>query len=146
MPRQHAQPGDGPRHEGPQRAADGSRVLLAVKEAPAEHPPRLGLDQRALGAIERFGAQALVLSLGLDALATDPEALSKLGLAVRDFGTIGRRVGGALAGLPTVVVQEGGYDLENVPAAVVHMLDGLAAGAAADADADADAVRIDTEC
>ena len=85
----------------------------------------------ALAAIEHFDAGALVISLGLDALATDPEALSKLGLAPRDFGAIGRRIGGALPLLPTVVVQEGGYGLEEVPQAVAHMLEGLAAAAAA---------------
>jgi len=58
----------------------------------------------------RFDAEAVVLSLGLDAAAADPE--SPL-LVSRD----GYARAGALVGaldLPTVVVQEGGYDLASV--------------------------------
>ncbi|MFN6993586.1 MAG: histone deacetylase family protein [Aquincola tertiaricarbonis] len=61
--------------------------------------------ERAVQALVRFGAQALVVSLGLDAHQADPAR----GLALQDadFAAIGRE----LAGLrwPTVLVQEGGY-------------------------------------
>ncbi len=59
----------------------------------------------ALERIARWGADTLVLALGLDAFVGDPFA----GLAVTTggFGQIGAAVAGL--GLPTVVVQEGGY-------------------------------------
>ena len=64
------------------------------------------------------GAQALVISAGWDAHRGDP--LSKL--AVRDdgFARIGEFYG--RLGLPTVVVQEGGYSLEAVRSAACAFL------------------------
>ncbi|MGQ0611753.1 MAG: histone deacetylase family protein [Paracoccaceae bacterium] len=60
---------------------------------------------RALDAITLWGADTLVLALGLDAYKGDPFA----GLAVTTpgFHRIGRAVAGL--GLPTLIVQEGGY-------------------------------------
>jgi acetoin utilization deacetylase AcuC-like enzyme len=60
-------------------------------------------------AIESFAPGALVVALGLDASEHDPLA----GLAVTTDGF--RRIGAAIArlGLPTVLVQEGGY-LSNI--------------------------------
>ncbi|MEH3147819.1 MAG: histone deacetylase family protein [Methylobacterium frigidaeris] len=59
----------------------------------------------AAGTIRAFAPTALVVALGLDASEEDPLA----GLAITTDGF--RRIGGALArlGLPTVLVQEGGY-------------------------------------
>ena len=59
----------------------------------------------ALTRIGAWGADTLVLALGLDAFAGDPFA----GLAVTTagFADIGQAVAGM--GLPTVIVQEGGY-------------------------------------
>ena len=59
----------------------------------------------AAKAIDAFAPGALVVALGLDASEHDPLA----GLAVTTDGF--RRIGAALGrlGLPTVLVQEGGY-------------------------------------
>src|SRR5207237_9836796 len=59
----------------------------------------------AAKAIRAFAPTALVVALGLDASEHDPLA----GLAVTTDGF--RRIGAAIArlGLPTVLVQEGGY-------------------------------------
>lgn len=59
----------------------------------------------ALDRIANWGADTLVLALGLDAFIGDPFA----GLAVttKGFAQIGAAVAGL--GLPTVIVQEGGY-------------------------------------
>ncbi len=62
----------------------------------------------ALDAVARFGAGALVVALGLDAYAGDP--LTGLALTTDDFGAIGERI--HALGLPTVLVQEGGYPSE----------------------------------
>lgn len=55
--------------------------------------------------IATWGADALILALGLDAFEGDPFA--GLGVTTPGFAEIGREV--AAMGLPTVIVQEGGY-------------------------------------
>ena len=67
-------------------------------------------------------ARALVVALGVDAAAGDPESpLEVTPAGYREAG----RILGAL-GLPTVVVQEGGYDLATIGPLVVETLAGLA--------------------
>lgn len=63
-------------------------------------------------AIEQ-GAEALVLSAGWDAHHLDP--LSKLAVTTDAYARIGEIYG--RLGLPTVIIQEGGYSLEAVGAA-----------------------------
>jgi acetoin utilization deacetylase AcuC-like enzyme len=67
-------------------------------------------------------AEALVVALGVDAAAGDPE--SPLEVTAEGYRDAGRILGGL--GLPTVVVQEGGYDLETIGPLVVETLTGLA--------------------
>lgn len=61
-------------------------------------------------AIRDFGADVLVVALGYDAHKDDPIGVLKLEAA--DFGRIGETVRGF--GLPTLVVQEGGYAIEAI--------------------------------
>ena len=75
----------------------------------------------ALERISAFGAQLLVVSLGLDTFVTDP--ICDLSLTTAGFGRCGAAV--AELGLPTVVLQEGGYDLEHLGANAVSWLSGL---------------------
>jgi acetoin utilization deacetylase AcuC-like enzyme len=75
------------------------------------------------GDVRARGADALVVSLGLDAAASDPE--SPLRVTADGYRQAGERIG-ALA--PAVVVQEGGYDLAAVGGLVVAALAGLEAG------------------
>jgi len=91
-------------------------------------PPGTG-DEGWLSAVEvlcadvrRHGAQAVVLSLGLDAAASDPE--SPLEVSPEGYREAGERV--AALG-PTVVVQEGGYDLSALGSLTVEALTGLSA-------------------
>ena len=56
------------------------------------------------------GVQGLVVSLGVDAAAGDPE--SPLEVTQDGYREAGAIVGGL--GVPTVIVQEGGYDLETI--------------------------------
>ncbi len=70
------------------------------------------------------GADALVVSLGLDAAASDPE--SPLQVSAEAYREAGERIG-TLA--PTVVVQEGGYDLPTLGRLAVAALSGLLRGA-----------------
>jgi len=67
------------------------------------------------------GAAALVVPLGVDAAGRDPE--SPLQLTSAGFREAGRILGGLA--LPTVVVQEGGYDLERIGPLVLETLLGL---------------------
>jgi acetoin utilization deacetylase AcuC-like enzyme len=67
-------------------------------------------------------ARALVVALGVDAAAADPESpLEATAAGYREAG----RILGELE-LPTVVVQEGGYDLATIGTLVVETLTGLA--------------------
>lgn len=79
--------------------------LTAVREAAAFTSP----------------AQALVVSLGVDAAASDPE--SPLEVTAAGYREAGRILGEL--GLPTVVVQEGGYDLATIGTLVLETLTGL---------------------
>src|SRR5262245_40319943 len=71
---------------------------------------------------------AVVVSLGLDAAATDPE--SPLCVTERGYRAAGRLVG-ALG--PAVLIQEGGYDLPSLGGLAVAALSGAAEGAGLDA-------------
>ena len=71
------------------------------------------------------GAQALVVALGVDAAAGDPE--SPLAVTPAGFRAAGRALGAL--GLPTVVVQEGGYDLTTIGELVHEALAGIEEGA-----------------
>jgi acetoin utilization deacetylase AcuC-like enzyme len=70
-------------------------------------------------------ADALVVALGVDAAASDPE--SPLRVSADGFRAAGRILGGL--SLPTVVVQEGGYDLAALGRHVLAALEGLEEGA-----------------
>jgi acetoin utilization deacetylase AcuC-like enzyme len=68
------------------------------------------------------GCAALVVSLGVDAAGDDPE--SPLQVSADGFRAAGRVLGGL--GLPSVLVQEGGYHLPTMGGLVAAFLDGHA--------------------
>jgi acetoin utilization deacetylase AcuC-like enzyme len=72
------------------------------------------------------GADALVVSLGVDAAAEDPE--SPLQVTADGYAAAGRLLGSL--GLPAVVVQEGGYHLDTIGGLVAAYLDGHEQGRA----------------
>jgi acetoin utilization deacetylase AcuC-like enzyme len=78
--------------------------------------------EQALGAIQRFGAQALVVSLGMDTFEGDP--ISGFTLRSADYLRVGQRL--AAAGLPTALVFEGGYAVAEVGVNAVNVLQGFA--------------------
>lgn len=90
-------------------------------------PPGTGYDRwaealgDALGRIRDFHAEALVVSLGVDAFRDDP--ISFFRLASEDFTDAGRRIGRLR--LPTVLCLEGGYAVEAVGMNVVNALEGV---------------------
>lgn len=77
---------------------------------------------RALRAVQDFGAQALVVSLGLDTFEGDP--ISGFTLRSADYFTVGGDL--AAAGLPTVFVFEGGYAVAEVGVNAANLLEGFA--------------------
>ena len=79
---------------------------------------------RAADATRTVGADALVVALGVDAAAVDPE--SPLEVSRDGFREGGRLLGNL--GLPTVVVQEGGYDLAAIGGLVLASLEGIDEG------------------
>jgi acetoin utilization deacetylase AcuC-like enzyme len=66
--------------------------------------------ETGLSAIRRFGASVLIVSLGFDAHIGDPTA--NLAVTSDGFRAVGERIGGL--GLPTLLVQEGGYIVEKL--------------------------------
>jgi acetoin utilization deacetylase AcuC-like enzyme len=76
---------------------------------------------QALRGIVAFGAQALVVSLGVDTFAGDPVA--GFGLQSADYLRIGEDL--ADAALPTVFVFEGGYAVAEIGVNAVNVLDGF---------------------
>ena len=77
------------------------------------------------GWASRAGAEALVVALGVDAASGDPE--SPLAVTPAGFRAAGRTLGRLR--LPTVVVQEGGYDLDTIGELVREALMGIEEGA-----------------
>jgi len=69
--------------------------------------------------IARHEAQALVVSLGLDAYAGDP--ISRFALQPDDFSRLGQRLAGL--GLPTVFVLEGGYAAAELGVNAVNVIE-----------------------
>jgi acetoin utilization deacetylase AcuC-like enzyme len=102
-------------------AADSDAANLNLPLAPGTG------DEGWLPAVEQAAAfassaQGLVIALGVDAAAGDPE--SPLEVTAAGYREAGRILGELE--LPTVVVQEGGYDLATIGPLVVETLTGLA--------------------
>lgn len=78
-----------------------------------------GLDR-----VASFGAEALVVALGVDTFEGDP--ISGFRLRSADYLQVGRDL--AQAGLPTVFTLEGGYAVAEMGVNVVNVLEGFQAG------------------
>lgn len=81
--------------------------------------------ERALLRIRGFAPRFLVVCLGLDTAKADPTGTWSLRSS--DFERNGRMIG--LMGLPTLVVQEGGYNTRNLGKHARHFFAGLWTGA-----------------
>ena len=88
---------------------EGFNLNLPLVRGTADAEYLVALD-RALTKIDEFAPSALVIALGLDAFVGDPFA--GLALSTEGFGTIAHRI--YALGLPTVLVQEGGYPCEQL--------------------------------
>lgn len=77
--------------------------------------------EHALQAINCFGAQAVVVSLGMDTFEGDP--ISGFTLQSADYLRVGQRL--ATAGLPMALVFEGGYAVAEVGVNAANVLEGF---------------------
>ena len=84
---------------------------------------------KAIEAVRSFGAEALVISLGFDTYENDriQQNGAEMGLVPSDYREMAAMLAGL--GLPTVVMQEGGYEVEVVATLAAQFMIGLASGA-----------------
>lgn len=104
------------------RAGAGANInhVLAAGTGNDEY---LRVLERACAEIQQFGPSLVVVSLGLDTSEHDP--ICDLALTIDGFGRCGAMVGEL--GLPTVVLQEGGYHVPSLAAGAAAWLSGLGA-------------------
>jgi len=102
----------------------GSNLNLPLPEQLDGAGYRQALE-RAIKRIGRFRPQFLVVALGLDTAKGDPTGTWSLVAA--DFAENGRMIG--RLGLPTLIVQEGGYDSRVLGGNARHFFAGLWEGA-----------------
>ena len=88
----------------------------------ADEAAYLRATEQAVRLIGRFAPTFLVVSLGLDTMARDPAG--GFGLRPSALHQVGRRIG--CLGLPTLVVQEGGYSLRNLRSGAAAFFTGMA--------------------
>ncbi|MFZ7124850.1 MAG: GNAT family N-acetyltransferase [Desulfobacterales bacterium] len=101
---------------------EGFNLNFPLPESVDGGPYRKVLE-KALDRIEQFSPRFLVVALGLDTAKKDPTGTWRL--SPKDFEANGRIIGAL--GLPTVVVQEGGYRTQTLGVNARHFFDGLAA-------------------
>jgi len=101
-------------------AGEGANLNAPLAPGSGDDAWLAGLD-RLLEATTRHRTEALVVPLGVDAAAGDPNA--PLAVTQAGFREAGRRLGAL--GLPTVLVQEGGYVLDTIGALVRANLEGF---------------------
>jgi acetoin utilization deacetylase AcuC-like enzyme len=104
-------------------AGEGTNHNLPLPPGTGDEPWLEAVAVLATWARER-GAGALVVALGVDAADDDPE--SPLKVTQAGYHAAGRELG--RLGLPTVIVFEGGYDLEAIGGLVSETLAGIEEG------------------
>jgi len=105
-------------HETGAGAGEGTTLNLPLAPGSGDDAFLTGV-RRLARAVSDHGATALVVSLGVDAAADDPE--SPLQVTRSGYGTAGEVLLGEL-GLPSVAVQEGGYHLPTLGSLVAAFL------------------------
>jgi acetoin utilization deacetylase AcuC-like enzyme len=101
-------------------AGAGATLNLPLPQGTDWPAYRAAMD-KALAAIAEWGAALLVVSFGADTFMGDP--ISHFALDTPDFTAMGRRI--AEAGLPVLVVMEGGYAVGDLGANVAAFVAGF---------------------
>jgi acetoin utilization deacetylase AcuC-like enzyme len=99
---------------------EGYNVNLPLPKRTSWPVYRSALDT-ALAAVRRYGADVLVVSLGVDAYKEDP--VSAFALESEDFTEIGHAIGELAK--PTLLIMEGGYAIDALGVNVVNALTGF---------------------
>ena len=99
---------------------EGTNLNLPLDPGTGDEGWLAGL-RSLIGWAKAEGARSLVVALGVDAAQSDPE--SPLEVTIEGYREAGRLLGEM--DLPTVIVQEGGYDLESVGPLVREALRGF---------------------
>ncbi|MEE9285474.1 MAG: histone deacetylase family protein [Dehalococcoidia bacterium] len=102
-------------------AGHGFNLNVPLPKETSTEAYRRGLA-RALDAVRRFRPGYLVVALGFDTYEDDPNG-GFVGIDVASFEEIGRDI--ATLGLPTLLVQEGGYNLDALGQCADSFLQGL---------------------
>ena len=104
---------------------DGAGANLNLPQAPGTGDgPWLEAVAELCEFARSAGARGIVVALGVDAAGGDPE--SPLEVTTEGYRGAGELLGGL--GLPTAIVQEGGYDLDTIGELVVATLEGVESG------------------
>jgi acetoin utilization deacetylase AcuC-like enzyme len=104
-------------------AGDGCNLNLPLPRGTGDGGWLQAIDA-GIAAIRRFGAKALVVSLGFDASRDEP--LNALTVSEDGFARAGAAIG-ALR-LPTAIVQEGGYNVGVIGGLLERFLGGFGSG------------------
>ena len=83
---------------------EGCHLSVVLKPCDGEGQIRMRFDETSL-AIQDFGSEALVISLGFDTGSDDP--LSEVGMTATSLAKMARRM--AAMEIPMAYIQEGGY-------------------------------------
>jgi acetoin utilization deacetylase AcuC-like enzyme len=82
--------------------------------------------KQGLAAISEFGAQALIVSLGLDTLENDPVSLRRAGFTLQgaDYVAMGTTIAEQVSPLniPVIFLQEGGYRMDQIASAAANVV------------------------
>ncbi|MEM9515865.1 MAG: histone deacetylase family protein [Actinomycetota bacterium] len=109
-------------HERGTRRGTGFNVNLPLPLMSGDEPYLEAVDA-AVPRIGAFTPDVLVVSLGVDGHRDDPSRALALGTAC--FSRVGERL--AELGVPTVLIQEGGYNLDTIGECVSAVLAGFEA-------------------
>lgn len=117
---------DYPSFEGYEDDYDNPDIVNFPMNAHATWEEYQEVLENACNTIKDWGADALIIAFGADTYCEDPETspLARFQLVLQDYDKMGRIIRENLD-LPTIVTQEGGYDMENVAEIVCRFLSNL---------------------
>lgn len=98
----------------------GHNLNLPLPRGSGDGPYLAAIDQ-GLASIRNYDPRVLLVSLGFDAYQGDPQG--EMAVTTEGFRTAGARIGAL--GLPTVLVQEGGYAVADLGRNLTAFFDGF---------------------
>jgi acetoin utilization deacetylase AcuC-like enzyme len=105
-------------------AARGTNVNLPLPAGVDDAAYREVLERKVLPTVRSFAPASLIVSAGFDTYAGDP--IGAFALSGPFFAEVGERLG--RLGLPTLIVQEGGYQVAELGHNVRNFLEGFLEG------------------